>query len=312
MRRRLTRSTALIAGAALAAVFCFAVTRPAGQAARTPRTADGKPNLNGVWQTTTTANWDLLAHTLRPMVAQAGIYPSVPVLAAPVLALGAVAGVPPGPGVVEGNVIPYKPEAAAKKKENGEHWLDRDPEVRCYMPGIPRAMYLPYPFQIVQGTTKIQMAFEFNAATRTIHLDQVDPPPSDVWMGHSVGRWEGDTLVVNVDHFNDRTWFSRAGDFHSDALKLTERFTPITADALRYEVRVEDPNVFTRPWNMRMVLYRQLEDNAQLMEYKCVELVEETFLGHLRSKQLVKHWEGDTIVVDITRKVPRGEKLYER
>jgi hypothetical protein len=268
--------------------------------------------LNGIWQATTTANWDLLAHPMRPAVAQPGVYPDVPVLAAPVLALGSVGGVPPGPGVVEGNMIPYKPEAASTKKDNAEHWLDRDPEVRCYMPGIPRAMYMPYPFQITQGTNKIEMAFEFAGASRTIHLDPVDPPPADTWMGHSVGHWEGNTLVVDVSHFNDRTWFSRSGDFHSDALHVVERFTPITADALRYEVTIEDPNVFTRPWKMNMVLYRQLEANAQLMEYKCTEMVEETFLGHLRKNQLVKHWEGDTIVIDIARKIPAGDKLYER
>lgn len=318
------RPTALIVSAALGAALCLLAIRTTGQVSKTApaprinpaprpaRTADGHPNLSGIWQATTTANWDLLAHTMRPAVAQPGVYPDVPVLAAPVLALGAVGGVPPGPGVVEGNEIPYKLEAAAKKKENAEHWLDRDPEVRCYMPGIPRAMYMPYPFQITQGTNKIEMSFEFAGASRTIHLDPVDPPPADTWMGHSVGRWEGNTLVVDVSHFNDRTWFSRSGDFHSDALHLVERFTPITPDALRYEVTIEDPNVFTRPWKMNMVLYRQLEPNAQLMEYKCVELVEETFLGHLRKKQLVKHWEGDTIILDVTRKVPPGDKLYER
>ena len=159
-------------------------------------------------------------------------------------------------------------------------------------------MYMPYPFEITQGTNKIPMAYEFNAASRTIHLDQVDPPPADTWMGFSQGHWEGNTLVVNDDHFNDRTWFSRSGDFHSDALHVVERLTPINPYALRYEVTIEDPNVFTRPWKMSMVLYRQLDPNAQLMEYKCVEMVEETFLGHLRKQQLVKHWEGDTIVID--------------
>jgi hypothetical protein len=324
MRIGFNRPTALIASAAIAAAFSSAAIRMTGQAARTSqatppaqatraaRTPDGHPNLNGIWQATTTANWDLLAHTMRPAVAQPGVYPDVPVLAAPVLALGADGGVPPGPGVVEGNEIPYKPDAAAKKKDNAEHWLDRDPEVRCYTPGIPRAMYMPYPFQITQGTSKIEMSFEFAGASRTIHLDPVDPPPADTWMGHSAGHWEGNTLVVDVSHFNDRTWFSRSGDFHSDALHVVERFTPITPDALRYEVTIEDRNVFTRPWKMSMVLYRQLEANAQLMEYKCVELAEETFLGHLRKKQLVKHWEGDTIVIDVTRKIPAGDKLYER
>ena len=313
MRNRVfSRSTTLMAGAAVLAVFGFAAIVTTGQANRSARTADGKPNLNGIWQATTTANWDLLAHTTRPAVAQRGVYADVPVLAAPVLALGAVGGVPPGPGVVEGNVIPYKPEAAAKKKDNAEHWLDRDPEVRCYQPGIPRAMYMPYPFQIVQGTNKIQMVFQYANASRAIHMEAVDPPPADNWMGHSVGKWEGNTLVVDVSHFNDRTWFSRSGDFHSDELHLIERFTPITPDALRYEVTVEDKNVFTGPWKMSMVLYRQLDDNATLMEYRCVELVEETFLGHLRRQQLVKHWEGDSIIIDVKRKVPPGEKVYER
>ena len=322
MRNPFNLSTALITSVMIGAAFYFFEIRTTGQEGAAKQTTSPArlskrhPDLNGIWLASTTANWDLLAHPMRPAVEQPGVYPDVPVLAAPVLALGSVGGVPPGPGVVEGNLIPYKPEAAAKKKDNAEHWLDRDPEVRCYMPGIPRAMYMPYPFQITQGTNKIEMSFEFAGASRTIHLDPVDPPPADTWMGHSVGHWEGDALVVDVSHFNDRTWFSRSGDFHSDALHVVERFTPIHSslrpDALRYEVTIEDPNVFTRPWKMSMVLYRQLENNAQLMEYKCVELVEETFLGHLRKKQLVKHWEGDTIVIDITRKVPAGDKVYER
>lgn len=319
MRRPLRLSAGVAAGAAIVLILAVAVSRTSGQATRTTgqgarasRTTDGKPNLNGMWQAMNTANWDLLAHAVRPAVAQPGVYADHPVLAAPVLALGSIGGVPPSPGVVEGDEIPYKPEAAARKKENAERWLDRDPEVRCYMPGIPRAMYMPYPFQITQGTNKIQMVFAYANASRTIHLDAAPPPPADTWMGHSVGRWEGNTLVVDVSHFNDRTWFSRSGDFHSDALHVVERVTPITPDALRYEVTIEDPNVFTRPWKMRMVLYRHLEDNAILMEYPCVELVEETFLGHVRKNQLVKRWEGDTIIIDVTRRIPPGDKRYER
>ena len=312
MRTRFTRSSGVAACAVVLLIFTLTMIRTTGQAARTPRTADSKPNLNGIWQVTSTANWDLLPHTVRPAVAQPGVYANHPVLAAPVLALGAAGLVPPGSGVVEGNEIPYKPEAAAQKRENGEHWLDRDPEVRCYMPGIPRAMYMPYPFQITQSTNKIQMVFAYANASRTIYLDAAPEPPADKWMGHSVGRWEGNTLVVDVSHFNDRTWFSRSGDFHSDALHVVERFTPITPDALRYQITVEDPNVFTRPWKMNMVLYRQLDDNAILMDYRCQELVEETFLGHLRKNQLVTHWEGDTIVLDVTRRIPPGDKRYER
>jgi hypothetical protein len=312
MRNRIFLVTTILVAAVAGAVFWFAAPDTSGQSATRPERIAGHPNVNGIWQAMTTANWDLLAHDMRPAVAQPGIYPDVPVLAAPVVALGSVGGVPASVGVVEGNEIPYTPEAAAKKRANGERWLDRDPEVRCYMPGTPRAMYMPYPFQIVQGDNKIDMVFAFAGASRTIHLDKVPIPPGDTWMGHSVGRWEGDTLIVDVSRFNDRTWFSRAGDFHSDALRLEERLTPITADALRYEVTVEDPNVFTRPWKMSMVLYRHLEENAQLIEYKCVELVEETFLGHLRREPLVRRWEGDTMTIDVTRKIPPEEILYQR
>jgi hypothetical protein len=183
---------------------------------------------------------------------------------------------------VEGNEIPYQPAAAAKKKENFEHWLERDPEIKCFMPGVPRATYMPYPFQILQGTNKILIAYEFAGATRTIHMDTVvTNSPAATWMGWSHGRWDGDTLVVDVTDFNDQTWFDRAGNFHSDALHVVERYTPVDPDHLMYEVTIEDPNVFTRPWKMRMPLYRRLEKDKQILEYKCVEFVEEAMYGRL-------------------------------
>jgi hypothetical protein len=314
MSRRLLIST-IIATALVTAVISVSITRTAGQAARAARTADGKPNFNGVWQANNEANWDLQAHQARPgAVTQRGVYPYAyaEVPAAPVLALGAAAGVPGSLGVVQDDAqIPYTSEAAAKKAENAAHWIDRDPELKCYLPGIPRAMYMPYPFQIVQSSSKIQMAYTFTNAARTIHLVKVAGPPDDTWMGHSVGRWEGDTLVVDVTNFNDKTWFDRAGNFHSDALHLVERFTPIGADALRYEVTIEDPKVFTRPWKIAMPIYRRLEPNIQLLDYPCIDFAEEFLYGHLRKQQLVKHWEGETIVVDIRRKVPPGERLFE-
>ena len=312
MRTGVNTLSGIAAGAVAGLVVALTMTSSSGQGTRAAREVDGRPNLNGVWQVMNTANWDLLAHTVRPAVTQPGIYADYPVAAAPVVALGSVGGVPAGPGVVEGNEIPYTPEAAARKKENAEHWLDRDPEVRCYMPGIPRAMYMPYPFQITQGTDRIQMVFAYANASRTVFLGEAPEPPADKWMGHSVGRWDGDTLVIDVSDFNDRTWFSRSGDFHSDALHVVERLTPITPDALRYEVTVEDPNVFTRPWKMNMVLYRRLEGDATLMDYRCLELAEETFLGHVRRNQLVKRWEGDTMILDVTRRIPPGDKRYER
>jgi hypothetical protein len=304
-----------IAAATVSAVVTVSMTRTTGQVSRTARTSDGKPNLSGVWQANNEANWDLQAHQARPgAVTQRGVYPYAyaEVPAAPVLALGAAAGVPGSLGVVQGDAqIPYTPDALARKQENAAHWIDRDPELKCYLPGVPRAMYMPYPFQIVQSSTKIEMAYTFSNAARAIHLDKVEGPPDDTWMGHSVGRWEGDTLVVDVTHFNDKTWFDRAGNFHSDALHVVERFTPITPDALRYEATIEDPKVFTRPWKIAMPLYRRLEPNIQLLDYPCIDFAEEFLYGNLRKQQLVKHWEGETIVVDIKRKVPPGDRLYE-
>ena len=318
MRNRFRGSTMAVAvtAAAVGAIISLSVPRTAGQAARPSRTADGKPNFSGIWQANNEANWDLQAHEARPgAVTQPGVYPYAyaRVPAPPVLALGAAGGVPGSLGVVQGDgEIPYRPDAAGIKKENGERWIDRDPELKCYLPGIPRAMYMPYPFQIVQSTNKIHMAYAFSNSARTIHLDTVEGPPDDTWMGHSVGRWEGDALVVDVTNFNDKAWFDRAGNFHSDALRLVERFTPISSDAIRYEVTIEDPKVFTRPWRIAMPLYRRLEPNMQLLEYRCIEFVEEFLYGHLRKEPLVQHWEGETIVVDVRRKVPPGDRLYDQ
>jgi hypothetical protein len=295
------------------ALLSLSVTHLAGQNARPVRVA-GKPNFNGLWQALNEAHWDLQAHEARSgAVTQSGVYPYAfaQVPAAPVLALGSAGGVPGSIGVVEGDgSIPYQDATATMKKENGEHWIDRDPELKCFLPGVPRAMYMPYPFQIVQSGNKVLIAFAFAGAARTIHLDDVNPAPADTSMGHSVGHWEGDTLVVNVGQFDGKTWFDRAGNFHSDALRLVERFTPITPDAIRYEVTIEDPKTFTRSWKISMPLYRRLEPNAQLIEYNCVEFVEEFMYGHLRKKPLVTRWEGDTIIVDIRRKIPPVAPLF--
>ena len=172
-------------------------------------------------------------------------------------------------------------------------------------------MYLPFPFQIVQGTTKVMMFFEFADASRTIHLDEVAPYPNVAYMGHSVGRWEGDTLVVNTSNFTDHTWFDRSGNFHSDALEVEERFTRMTGDAILYEVTLEDSKVFTRPWKMSMPLYRRLDQNARLMEFKCVEMTEERRVGYLRREPLVTRWEGRTSIVEITPKTVPASVGYE-
>ena len=261
---------------------------PAGRGTAAPRPAAGAhPDLNGIWQAMNTANYDIQEHMARPAMAlRAGPYGPVP--AAPVLALGAVGSVPGGPGVVEGNEIPYTPEALAKKMHNQENWLTLDPEIKCYLPGVPRANYMPYPFQIFQSDKAIFFAYEYAGAVRNIYLKDPGPAPTDSWMGQSVGRWEGDTLVIDVKGFNEDSWFDRAGNFHSDALHVVERWRKTSPDIIMYEATIEDPKVFTRPWKMSMPLYRHVEKNARLDEFKCVEFVEELMYGQFRKKPLPK------------------------
>jgi hypothetical protein len=278
-------ATALAAGLAGAVLAITALpVAGQGQAYQPPRLADGHPDLNGIWQTITEANYDIQMHVARPALAlREGPYGPVP--DTPVLALGAVGAVPPGVGVVDGE-IPYRPEALTTKRENQENWLSRDPEIKCYLPGVPRATYMPYPFQILQSSNQLLIAYEYAGAVRDIHLKDPGPAPVDSWMGQSVARWDGDTLVVDVTGMNDQTWFDRSGNFHSDALHVVERYTRTSADVISYEATIEDPNVFTRPWKMSMPLYRRQERNAQLMDFKCVEFVEELMYGQLRRRPL--------------------------
>jgi len=290
VRKMLSGAIIAVVAAAGGALFALSATPLSGQAPaayRAPRAADGHPDLNGIWQANTEANFDLEAHMARPAMAlRAGPYGPVP--AAAVLALGAVGSVPPGMGVVEGGPIPYKPEALAKKKENQEKWLERDPEIKCYLPGVPRATYMPYPFQMFQSPSAIFIAYEYDGAVRNVYLKDPGPAPVDSWMGQSVAKWEGDTLVIDATGFNDSSWFDRAGNFHSDALHVVERYTRIQPDVLAYEATVEDPNVFTRPWKISMPLYRRLDKGAQIMDFKCVEFVEELMYGAYRKKPLSK------------------------
>ena len=254
-----------------------AAQAPSYKAARLAGT--DRPNLHGLWQALTEANWDIQAHAAQPGPPQ----------------FGALYAEPAGPGIVEGNEIPYQPWAMAKKKENFEKRLTRvntdgvrleplDPEAKCYLPGVPRANYMPFPFEIIQGDKKILVAYEFASASRLITLDKAGPAPVESYMGWSNGRWDGDTLVVDVTGLNDKTWFDRAGNFHSDALHVVERWTPAGPDVLQYEATIEDPKVFTRPWKMSFPLYRRLDRNAQFLEFKCVPFSEELVYGHLRKQ----------------------------
>jgi len=273
---------AVAAGAMLALIAVPVV----GQApASVPRLATGRPDLNGVWQALNEANFDIQMHAARPAMAlRAGPHGQVPV--ASVLALGAVGAVPPGVGVVEGDALPYLPDALKTKRENQANWLTRDPEIKCYLPGVPRATYMPYPFQIVHSESSLLIAYEYAGAVRDVFMKDPGPAPVDSWMGQSVGRWDGDTLVVDVTGFNDQTWFDRSGNFHSDALHVVERYTRTSRDVIAYEATIEDPKVFTRSWKMSMALYRRQESNAQLMDFKCVEFVEELMFGQWRKNPL--------------------------
>lgn len=256
---------------AAVAVLFMPATPAIGQAPayKAPRTADGKPNLNGIWQAFNEANWDIEPHAAAP---------------APLAQTGAIGATPPGMGVVEGGAIPYQPAALEKKKANYKGRQSLDPEAKCYLPGVPRATYMPHPFQIVQSSEAILFTYQYAGAVRNIFLKDPGPAPADSWMGWSVGRWDGDTLVVDVTSLNDQTWFDRAGNFHSDALHVVERYTPTSPDHLLYEATIEDAKVFTRPWKISMPLYRRVEKTARIMEFKCVEFAEELIYGHLRKQ----------------------------
>jgi len=249
-----SQSAKLIVAAAVlllaAAVSASGQTLPAAQGAL-PRMWDGKPDLNGVWQALTTADWDLQDHS-------------------------AWLGVPAGQGVVEGNDIPYQPWAVAKKQENFKNRATADPEEKCFLLGVPRTMYAPFPFQIVHSPDYIAVLSEYAHTTRSIFMNSEHPPgPIEWFMGDSRGRWEGDTLVVDVKYFTDQTWLDRAGNFHSEDLHVVERYTMATPDHIQYEATLEDGKVFTRPWKISLVLYRRKEQNVRVLEYECYAYAEQ-------------------------------------
>ena len=275
-------SRTLFTALAAIAVLATAAVPARGQspAYKAPRLKGTEhPDLNGLWQALNEANWDIQAHAAQPGPPQ----------------FGALYAEPAGPGIVDGNEIPYQAWALAQKKENFEKRLTRvnadgvrleplDPEAKCYLPGVPRATYLPFPFQIIQGNNSMIIAYEFASASRIVFLEKSGPAPAPSYMGWSVGHWDGDTLVIVVTDFNDKTWFDRAGNFHSDALHVTERYTPAGPDLIQYEATIEDSRVFTRPWKMSFPLYRRLDRNAQFLEFKCVPFSEELVYGHLRKQ----------------------------
>jgi hypothetical protein len=232
----------------MTAVFLFVPMVAFSQTASTPlipRASDGKPDFSGFWQVISTANWNIQDHSAEQ-------------------------GIPGGQGIVVGNEIPYQPWAIAKKKENYENRATADPEVKSYFPGVPRITYTPFPFQIVQTPKEIAILYEYVHAVRHLRTDGTNHPSGhiDWWFGDSRGHWDGDALVVDVTDFNDQTWFDRAGNFHSDALHVVERYKFIDADHIDYEATIEDPKVFTKPWKIDVVIYRHKEKNFQLLDYE--------------------------------------------
>jgi hypothetical protein len=239
------RFIGLVVAACLAAPIALAGQTRAPYNA--PKTSDGQPDISGFWQTVNSANVDIQDH-------------------------GAWLGAPAGKGVVDGNEIPYTPEALAKRQQNYANRKTADPETKCYLPGVPRITYMPFPFQIVQSRNQVNILYEYDHAIRYIYMNKPYPDGHiDWWMGDSRGHWEGNALVVDIVDFNEDTWFDRAGNFHSDALHVVERYTPTGPDHMNYEVTIEDPKVFARPWTMSMPLYRRQEKNMELLEYECYE-----------------------------------------
>lgn len=251
-----------------------------------PRLADGKPDMSGIWQTNNEANWDIEPHIARHSL-QMREGPVNPVPALPTLRMGAVVAVPGSMGVIVGGErIPYTPEARALKEENMANWTERDPEVKCYMPGVPRATYMPHPFQIIQSERDVFIAYQYAGAVRDIYMDNPGPSQVDSWMGWSVGNWDGDTLVVDVTGQLEGTWLDRAGSHHSNQLHVVERYTMVSPNHIDYEATIEDPVVLTEPFTIKMPIYRRIEEHARLMDFRCVEFVEELLFGEWRRNPL--------------------------
>jgi hypothetical protein len=241
----LVRSALCLVLTVVAGVHWSPVVTAGQTGAAIPRTEDGRPDLQGIWQVRNRAAYDLEDHA-------------------------ASYGILPGRSVVDGDTIPYQAWARDVRNENFVRRQSSDPLASCYMPGVPRIMYMQHPFQIFQAPDHIAMTFEWSLLYRLIHTNGEPQPYRGLhfWMGDSRGRWEGDTLVVDVTRHNDRTWFDMSGNFHSGNMRLVERYTMLDEDTIEYEVTITDPDVFTRPWTIRMPLYRH-RDMDRILEYHC-------------------------------------------
>jgi hypothetical protein len=271
---KLAMAAVLIAGSSSIAQQAWAkapAKAPAKASATAPATIGGHPNLNGVWQTLSGADFGLEPHSAQTAPGPKTERES-----------GALAAIPASLGVVEGGEIPYLPDAKKVRDENAKAGPAKDPEANCYLPGIPRATYaLGLPFQIIQGGGDILMAYEYDSANRVIQMGPVGIPPIDTWMGTSYGKWEGNTLVVTTLAQNGETWLDRTGNYLTNNASVTERFTLRDKDHMDYEATIADPTVYSKPWTIKMTLYRRVEPNAQILEFKCVPFAEMHLYGDL-------------------------------
>jgi hypothetical protein len=250
-------------------VAIFSITQAAAQSGDIQRTPSGKPDLSGIWQAMTSAHYDV-----EPHAASEGPHPGL---------MGALSATPAGLGIVEGGRIPYNEQSLRVRDANKANAIDNDPLTKCYMPGVPRANYMPFPFQIVQSESVILMAYEVAESNRIVYVDQPELESQvDAWMGHSNAHWEGDTLVVRVSGQMPDTWFDRSGNHHSYEMVVEERWTATGANHVQYEATITDPNTFTAPWTISFPLYRHVADNMQLLEFKCAEFSEEYLYGEWR------------------------------
>ena len=254
---------------ALAIGLAVSAAGAQSQADRPARIA-GRPNFNGIWQAMNTAYWNLESHSAEGL----NQFPQ----------LGAVAAIPAGQSVVRGGTIPYRPEALTRRNDNRAKWPAADPEAKCYMLGVPRVTYHNMPFQIFQGDGDLLMVYPFAAANRVIHMKDQSELPVDSWMGKSMGRWEGDVLVITTKWQNGQSWLDRAGNYASNQLTVTERLTVQGTNHLSYEATLDDPQTFTRPWTIAMPLYRIIDPQAQLLEHKCVPFADRLLYQDLLEK----------------------------
>jgi hypothetical protein len=210
----------------------FSSAALAQNAYKVPRTSDGKPDLQGIWVTRNAAAFDVTE-------------------------------------VAEGHQIPYLPEALEREQKTSDRV---DPIAHCSMPGVPRITYIPFPIQIMQRPGYVVFLYEYQHDHRIIqirqreHLDGIE-----FYLGDSIGRWEGDTLVIDVTNLSDKTWLDSARHMHSDQLHVVERYTRASDNMIFYEATIEDPKTYSRPWKIAMPLHRITEPGFELHEQECVE-----------------------------------------